>query len=85
MIDYRYQTFLVLADSLDYANVEEELCLSKQAITQHIRYLEEDLEVKLFKKQNGHLELTKKGNLLKNRLIVINDHIDDLLRALATK
>ena len=25
MIDYRYQTFLVLADSLNYAKVEEEL------------------------------------------------------------
>ena len=36
MIDYHYQTFLVLADSLDYAKVEEEMCLSKQAITQHI-------------------------------------------------
>jgi DNA-binding transcriptional LysR family regulator len=46
MIDYRYQTFLVLADSLNYAKVEEELCLSKPAITQHIQYLETDLEVK---------------------------------------
>ena len=25
MIDYRYQTFLVLADSLDYAKVEDSL------------------------------------------------------------
>jgi len=29
------------------------------------------------------LVLTKKGNLLKDRLVVINDHIDDLLRQLA--
>ena len=57
MIDYRYQTFLVLADSLDYAKVEEELCLSKPAITQHIHYLETDLEVKLFQNQVGNLVL----------------------------
>ena len=85
MIDYHYQTFLVLADSLDYAKVEEELCLSKPAITQHIHYLETDLEVKLFQNQGGNLVLTKKGNLLKDRLVVINDHIDDLLRQLASK
>ena len=85
MIDYRYQTFLVLADSLDYAKTAQELCLSKLAVTQHIQYLETDLEVKLFRIQGGNLVLTKKGNLLKDRLVIINDHIDDLLRSLATK
>ena len=85
MIDTRYQTFLALADSLDYSKTAQELYLSKPAITQHIQYLETDLEVKLFQNQGGNLVLTKKGNLLKNRLIVINEHIDDLLRALATK
>ena len=85
MIDYHYQTFLVLADSLDYAKTAQELCLSKPAVTQHIQYLETDLEVKLFHNQGGNLELTTKGQLLKTHLVVINDHIDTLLRALATK
>lgn len=85
MIDYHYQTFLVLADSLDYAKTAKELCLSKPTITQHIQYLETDLEVKLFQNQGGNLMLTKKGQLLKSRLVIINDHIDDLLRQLATK
>ena len=85
MIDYHYQTFLVLADSLDYAKTAQELCLSKPTITQHIQYLETDLEVKLFQNQGGNLTLTKKGQLLKNRLVVINDHIDDLFRSLASK
>ena len=83
MIDYHYQTFLVLADCLDYAKTAQELCLSKPTITQHIQYLEADLEVKLFQNQGGNLTLTKKGQLLKNRLVIINDHIDDLLRQLA--
>ena len=85
MIAYRCQLFLILVDSLSYAQVEEELCLSKPAITQHIHYLETDLEVTLFQNQGGNLVLTKKGQLLKNRLIVINEHIDDLLRSLASK
>ena len=85
MIDYHYQTFLVLADTLDYAKTAQELCLSKPTITQHIHYLETDLEVKLFQNQDGNLVLTKKGQLLKSRLVIINDHIDDLLRQLATK
>ena len=85
MINYHYQTFLVLADCLDYAKTAQELCLSKPAVTQHIHYLETDLEVKLFQNQDGNLVLTKKGQLLKSRLVIINDHIDDLLRALATQ
>ena len=85
MIDYHYQTFLVLADTVDYAKTAQELCLSKPTITQHIQYLEADLEVKLFQNQGGNLVLTKKGQLLKSRLVIINDHIDDLLRQLATK
>ncbi len=85
MIDYHYQTFLVLADTLDYAKTAQELCLSKPTITQHIHYLETDLEVKLFQNQGGNLVLTKKGQLLKSRSVIINDHIDDLLRQLATK
>jgi DNA-binding transcriptional LysR family regulator len=85
MIDYHYQTFLVLADTLDYAKTAQELCLSKPTITQHIQYLEADLEVKLFQNQGGNLVLTKKGQLLKSRLVIINDHIDDLLRQLASK
>ena len=85
MIDYHYQTFLVLADTLDYAKTAQELCLSKPTITQHIHYLETDLEVKLFQNQDGNLVLTKKGQLLKSRLVIINDHIDALLRALATQ
>ena len=85
MINYHYQTFLVLADTLDYAKTAQELCLSKPTITQHIHYLETDLEVKLFQNQGGNLVLTKKGQLLKSRLVIINDHIDDLLRQLASK
>ena len=85
MINYHYQTFLVLADTLDYAKTAQELCLSKPTITQHIHYLETDLEVKLFQNQGGNLVLTKKGQLLKSRLVIINDHIDALLRALATQ
>ena len=85
MIDTRYQTFLALADSLDYSKTAQELYLSKPAITQHIHYLETDLEVKLFQNQGGNLVLTKKRQLLKNRLVVINDHIDDLLRSLDSK
>ena len=83
MIDYHYQTFLVLADCLDYAKTAQELCLSKPAVTQHIHYLETDLEVTLFQNQGFNLKKKKKGQLLKNRLVVINEHIYDLLRQLA--
>ena len=85
MIDYHYQIFLVLADCLDYAKTAQELCLSKPAVTQHIQYLETDLEVKLFRNYGGNLAMVKKEQLLKKCLVVFNDQIDNLLRLLATK
>ncbi|WP_106450769.1 helix-turn-helix domain-containing protein [Trichococcus alkaliphilus] len=61
------------------------LTLSKPTITQHIYYLENDLEVTLFQNQVGNSTFTKKGQLLKNRLVVINEYIDDLLQSLDNK
>ena len=64
MIDYRYQTFQVLSDSLNYVKAALALALSQPTIMQHIHYLENDLEVILFQNQGDNLRLTKtkKGN-----------------------
>ena len=48
MLDYRYQTFLVLADHLNYTKAAAVLSLSQPTVTKHIQYLENDLGIKLF-------------------------------------
>ena len=84
MLDYRYQTFLVLADHLNYTKAAAVLSLSQPTVTKHIQYLENDLGIKLFQYQDRNLELTRKGELLRDRLILINRQINDLLRTLTT-
>lgn len=84
MLDYRYQTFLVLADHLNYTKAASVLSLSQPTVTKHIQYLENDLGIKLFQYQDRNLELTRKGELLRDRLVLINRQINDLLRTLNT-
>ena len=70
MIDYHYQTFLVLADTLDYAKTFTRTLLVQT--NNHAAYpiSRSESEVKLFQNQGGNLTLTKKGQLLKNNLTI---------------
>ena len=84
MLDYRYQTFLVLADHLNYTKAASVLSLSQPTVTKHIQFLENDLGIKLSQYQDRNLKLTRKGELLRERLVLINRQINDLLRTLTT-
>ncbi|SFP08579.1 DNA-binding transcriptional regulator, LysR family [Halolactibacillus alkaliphilus] len=83
MLDYRYRTFLVLADQLNYTKAAKLLALSQPAVTKHIQYLEEHLEVKLFHYEDRVLKLTKKGAFLKNQLTILNREITEILDTLS--
>lgn len=85
MLDYRYQTFLVLVEYLNYTKAAQILSISQPTVTKHIQYLESNLGVKLFHYQNRNLELTKKGELLRDHVILINRQINDLLHTLNTQ
>lgn len=85
MLDYRYRTFSVLADQLNYTKAAKLLNLSQPAVTKHIQYLEEHLGVKLFQYEDRVLTLTKKGKFLKDHLTVINRDISEVIEALSDK
>ena len=44
MQDFRMETFLAVCRHLNYTRAAEELCITQPAVSQHIRFLEEQIE-----------------------------------------
>ncbi len=61
MIDNRIYTFLELCNVMNYHKTAENLNMTQPAVTQHIKYLENLYECKLFDYSNKKLSITKKG------------------------
>lgn len=53
--------FLAVADSLSFARAAEKLHITQPAVTHQINSLENELDVKLFKRTTRAVELTKEG------------------------
>lgn len=66
MLDYRIYTFLTLCERMNYTKTAEVLHITQPAVTQHIRWLEEQYRCRLFSYQGKVLRLTEKGKLLQN-------------------
>ena len=64
MLDNRMYTFLELCNVLNYHKVAENLQMTQPAVTQHIKYLEQFYQCKLFDYSNRKLSKTKKGIIL---------------------
>ncbi|OPJ54837.1 LysR family transcriptional regulator [Clostridium oryzae] len=64
MIDIRLLTFLTLAKNNSYTKTAEILRLTQPAISQHMKYLEDEYGVKLTKKYGRGFKLTEEGNIL---------------------
>lgn len=68
MLDYRMYTFLTLSEVLNYTKAASVLCITQPAVSQHIKYLEQNLQVKLFQHNGKELQLTKQGYFLAESL-----------------
>lgn len=64
MLDYRYETFLVLYKTGSYTKAALELHITQPAVTQHIQFLENYYKCKLFKYQNKSLQPTLQADEL---------------------
>ncbi|MFI3284324.1 MAG: LysR family transcriptional regulator [Erysipelotrichaceae bacterium] len=75
MLDYRVYTFLTLCEQMNYHQTAIILNMSQPAVSQHIRYLENELNCKLFNYENKRLTKTKQGKMLEEhvRSLVYND------------
>lgn len=61
MLDPRWNTFLVLCETMNYTRAAERLCLTQPAVTHHIRYLERHYGCRLFSYEGKVLRLTEAG------------------------
>ncbi|WP_423188733.1 LysR family transcriptional regulator [Alkalibacterium sp. f15] len=78
MLDYRYQTFLMVANELNYTKAAKKLSLSQPAVTKHIQYIEHHLNIKLVNYQDRQLTLTQNGKYLKIKIEALVAEIEDI-------
>lgn len=67
-MDYRDNVFLAVAENLSFSKAAEELFISQPAVTNHIKELENKLNVTLFERKGNKIYLTDAGKLTYNRL-----------------
>lgn len=75
MIDNRVNTFLHVCKTMNYTKAAEDLKMTQPSVSQHIHYLEQFYNVKLFTYQNRKLELTEQGAFLKKHFETLNHDI----------
>ena len=83
MLDYRYQTFLTLAEEMNYTHAAKKLHITQPAVTQHIQFLQNELNVDLLHYENRQLTLTKKGKQLQKDLLLLQKEIIQIQKKLA--
>lgn len=66
MLDPRWNTFLVLCDTMNYTRAAQQLCLTQPAVTHHIQYLEAHYGCRLFSYEGKVLHLTDAGARLRD-------------------
>ncbi len=65
MLDFRYETFLELCKTKNYTKAAKNLHVSQPTVTQHIHYLEDIYQGKLFNYDGKTLTLTRRGEQLR--------------------
>ena len=74
---------LVLAEHLNFTTAAAELYVSQPTLTRHVNAVEDALGVKLFKRTNHTVELTRAGNVACKAFSKITDVYDTLLADVA--
>ncbi|MDE6242172.1 MAG: LysR family transcriptional regulator [Anaeroplasmataceae bacterium] len=82
MITQRLQTLLKVAETKNYSKAAEELNLTQPAVSLHIKQLEQELNVKLFRRTNHSVELTNEGAIVVKYAIRLNNIYANLEQSL---
>ncbi|NMB01891.1 MAG: LysR family transcriptional regulator [Firmicutes bacterium] len=85
MIDLRHKTFLELCAFKNYTKTAEHLHITQPAVTQHIQYLEQKYNCKLFSYESKKLTLTPEGEKLQELLVRIVADTNHFKRNLESK
>ena len=74
MLDFRIETFLQVCKHMNFTKASEELNITQPAVSQHIKYLENYYNTKLFTHEGKKLILTEEGRILHSvSITMIND------------
>ncbi|TRX54876.1 LysR family transcriptional regulator [Fulvivirga sp. M361] len=68
MISYRYNVFYAVAAKRSFSKAADELFISQPAVSKHIRQLEQEVGVALFKRERNNISLTNSGEHLFEKL-----------------
>ncbi len=71
MLDFRVQTFLTVCHYMNFTKAAAELCITQPAVSQHIKYLENEYQTKFFNYEGKKLSLTSHGKLFYETLATI--------------
>lgn len=82
MLDFRMDTFLAVCQYMNYTRAAQELNITQPAVSQHIRWLEEQYGTTLFHYANKRLSLTPAGELLRSVALTMKHDEQMLLRRL---
>lgn len=73
MLDFRIQTFLSVCKHMNFTNAAEELHITQPAVSQHIRYLEQLYQTRLFVREGKKIELTMAGKILLSTMTILRN------------
>lgn len=73
MLDFRIDTFLTVCEYMNFTKAAEALHITQPAVSQHIRYLEKEYQVKLFSYEGKRIRLTPAGELLNHAAVTLKN------------
>lgn len=71
MLDFRIETFITVCEYMNYTKAAEKLSITQPAVSQHIHYLENEYETKLFEFNGKKMNLTESGKFLLDSFITM--------------
>lgn len=83
MLDVKLKTLLTVAEEKNFTRAAAKLSLTQPAVSQHIRLLERELNVKIFNRTSGELMLTPEGEIVVRYAVRLRAVYDKMLSALA--
>ena len=83
MIDTKYYSLIKVVETGSYTKAARSLSLSQPAVSQHIRLLENELNIRIFERTHNRSTLTKEGNIVVQhvrRMIALQEHLERELK-----
>ena len=73
MLDFRTETFLMVCQTTNFTTAAKLLNITQPAVSQHIRFLEEQYQTSLFVYKKKQLSLTTSGEILRKHLLTMRN------------